>query len=305
MIEVEEVISLPARRGIILAGGLGTRLHPMTVPVSKQLLPVYDKPMIYYPLSVLMLSGVRDIALITTPRDQPQFQQLLGDGSKWGLEFTYLTQHGPGGVAEAYLVAEDFLAGAPSMMMLGDNVLYGSHLRDALERAAVPRPGAQIFAYRVRNPEAFGVVSLDSGGHPVELVEKPEHPDSPWAVIGLYMLDGDAPARARQMSRSSRGELEIIPLLDSYLNEGRLEVEVLGRGISWLDTGTPQSLLQASQFVSVLQERQGLQVACPEEIAYRMGFIDAAALSDLAAGLKRTQYGAYLERLAEEDPGVG
>jgi glucose-1-phosphate thymidylyltransferase len=290
------------RKGILLAAGAGTRLYPMTIPVSKQLLPVYDKPLIYYPLSVLMLAGIRDILLIGTPRDLPAFENLLGDGSRWGVSFSYMAQLHPDGLPQAYVLGADFLAGERSLMMLGDNLLYGSYVSERI-RAASVHDGATLFAYRVRNPGDFGVVTLDAGGRPLALVEKPAHPPSPWAVIGLYLMDGDAPHRARALRPSARGETEIVELLGTYLAEGRLRAELFGRGVSWLDTGTPHALLQAAQFVEVLQERQGLQVSSPEEIAYRMGYIDAEELRALAHPLRRTDYGRYLLRLSEEGLG--
>lgn len=292
----------PARKGILLAGGTGTRLHPMTIPLNKQLLPVYDKPMIYYPLSVLMLAGVREIILVSTPRDTPAFQNLLGDGSQWGVRFSYTVQPSPDGLPQAYTLAEDFLAGAPSMMVLGDNLLYGARLTEHLRNAAATE-GAGVFGYRVKNPERFGVIVLDEDGRPTALVEKPDPAPSPWAMVGLYLLDGEAPERARSLAPSSRGELEMVDLLRGYLSEDRLTVELLGRGVSWLDTGTPHSLLQAAQFVEVLQERQGLQVASPEEIAFRMGYIDADQLAALAHPLSRSSYGEYLRRLIREMEG--
>ncbi len=288
------------RKGIMLAGGAGTRLYPMTIPVTKQLLPVFDKPLIYYPLSVLMLAGIRDILLISTARDLPAFQHLLGDGSEWGLSITYAEQARPNGSPEAYVIGEEFLSGGPSMLILGDNMLYGARLSEQLRAAAEAVDGATLFAYRVRNPQEFGVVTLDAENRPVALVEKPREFRSPWAVIGLYLMDGSAPSRAKQLQPSKRGELEIVDLLNTYLKEGQLRAELLGRGVSWLDTGTPHSLLQAAHFVEVLQERQGLQVACPEEIAYRMGYIDAEELRRLAQRLKKTEYGDYLMRLSRE-----
>ena len=272
----------------------------MTIPVNKQLLPIYDKPLIYYPLSVLMLAGIREILIISTPRDLPTFERLLGDGSEWGVSFTYRVQKHPNGLPEAYILGDDFLDGHPSMLMLGDNLLYGARLSEHLQEAMKPGPGATIFAYRVRDPGRFGVVELDEESHPVRLTEKPEHPESPWAVIGTYVLDAQAPARARALRPSARGELEIIDLLRGYLDDGTLHAELLGRGISWLDTGTPRALLQAAHFVEVLQERQGLQVASPEEMAFRMGYIDAVQLERLAHGLAHTTYGAYLATIATE-----
>jgi len=289
-----------SRKGILLAGGAGSRLYPMTIPVSKQLLPVYDKPLVYYPLSVLMLSGIREILLISTPRDLPAFEKLLGDGSGWGLSLSYAVQDKPRGLPEAYIIGRDFLAGSPSMMILGDNLLYGALLSEQLRSAAAEPEGACLFAYRVRNPGEFGVVAFDPEGRPATLVEKPMDPVSPWAVIGLYLMDGRAPTLAAELEPSARGELEIIDLLQRYLEEGTLRAELLGRGISWLDTGTPHALMQAAHFVEVIQERQGLQVACPEEIAFRMGYIDREQLQALAAPLIRTEYGEYLLRLATD-----
>jgi len=278
----------------------------MTIPVSKQLLPVYDKPLVYYPLSVLMLSGIREILLISTQRDLPAFEALLGDGSQWGLSFAYAVQDEPRGLPEAYIIGREFLSGGPSMMILGDNLLYGALLSEQLRRAAGQPDGACIFAYRVRNPEDFGVVTFDDEGLPSALVEKPSEPPSPWAVTGLYLMDGRAPALAAELEPSSRGELEIVDLLRRYLEEGTLRAELFGRGISWLDTGTPHALLQAAHFVEVLQERQGLQVAAPEEVALRMGYIDREQLRALAEPLGRTAYGEYLLRLAADgsDGGV-
>jgi glucose-1-phosphate thymidylyltransferase len=288
------------RRGLLLAGGDGTRLHPMTLPVSKQLLPVYDKPLVYYPLGVLMLAGIRDLLLVTTPRDLALFQRLLGDGSQWGMAIDYVVQERPGGIPEAYLLGREFLRGGPSVLMLGDNLLYGARMTDHLEAATRRAEGATIFGYRVRDPERFGVVTLDPEGRITALDEKPDPAPSPWAVIGLYALDGTAPDRAAALTPSRRGELEIVDLLRGYHADGTLEVELLGRGISWLDTGTAHHLLQAAQFVEVLQERQGLLVSSPDEIAFRMGYIDAEQLARLAAPLAGTAYGAYLVRLLEE-----
>ena len=289
-----------AYKGILLAGGTGTRLYPMTIPISKQLLPVYDKPLVYYPLSVLMLAGIRDVLVISTPRDTPAFERLLGDGSAWGMAFSYCVQDHPNGLPEAYVIAEKFLDGSRSMMILGDNVLYGARLRDHLGSAMSASSGATLFAYRVKDPTQFGVVELDERLRPTALVEKPKKPTSPWAVIGAYVMDGDAPRRARELRPSTRGETEIVDLLGSYMADRLLRAERLGRGISWLDTGTPHALLQAAHFVEVLQERQGLQVASPEEIAYRMGFIDRDDLARLARRMAETSYGAYLRALASE-----
>lgn len=292
----------PRRKGILLAGGNGTRLHPITRSVNKQLLPVYDKPLIYYPLSVLMLAGVREILLISSPDALPAFRTLLGDGTQWGLGISYQAQSEPRGLPEAYILAEEFLSGSPSVMMLGDNLLYGSGLQDVLRVAGGATDGATVFVYRVSDPRPYGVLTLDSEGHPSGLEEKPAQPTSPWAVTGLYFMDAQAPERARSLRPSARGELEITDLLRSYLREGRLRAEFLGRGISWLDTGTPRALLQAAQFVEVLQERQGLRVACPEEIAFRIGLIDRTALSTLAHALPDSDYARYLTGLLAEGP---
>ncbi|WP_136444144.1 glucose-1-phosphate thymidylyltransferase RfbA [Pacificoceanicola onchidii] len=281
------------RKGIVLAGGSGTRLHPITTGVSKQLMPIYDKPMIYYPLSVLMLSGIREIAIITTPQDQEQFKRTLGDGSQWGLEFTYIEQPSPDGLAQAYILAEDFLDGAPSAMVLGDNIFFGHGLPELLD-AANDTPGGSVFGYRVTDPERYGVVDFDQDGTVKAIVEKPEVPPSSYAVTGLYFLDGTAPERAHKVQPSERGELEITSLLETYLHDGMLSVQQLGRGYAWLDTGTHASLLDAGNFVRTLVTRQGLQVGCPEEIAYAQGFIDAETLRGHGEKFKKTAYGQYL-----------
>ncbi|SDI70453.1 glucose-1-phosphate thymidylyltransferase RfbA [Alloyangia pacifica] len=287
------------RKGIILAGGSGTRLYPLTQAVSKQLMPVYDKPMIYYPLSVLMLAGIREIAIITTPQDQAQFRHLLGDGSQWGLAFTYLEQPSPDGLAQAYLLAEEFLAGAPSAMVLGDNIFYGHGLPEMLAEADARESGGTVFAYHVQDPERYGVVAMDAAGRATAIIEKPQVPPSSYAVTGLYFLDGTAPERARAITPSARGELEITTLLESYLAEGALDVARMGRGYAWLDTGTHGSLLDAGNFVRTLQMRQGLQCGCPEEIAFEQGWICREALLAQAAAYAKTDYGAYLMRLAD------
>ncbi|KGM87954.1 Glucose-1-phosphate thymidylyltransferase [Roseovarius mucosus DSM 17069] len=286
-----------ARKGIVLAGGSGTRLYPITMGLSKQLLPVYDKPMIYYPLTALMLAGIREIAIITTPQDQAQFQRLLGDGSQWGLMFEYIVQPSPDGLAQAYLLAEGFLSGQASALVLGDNIFYGHGLPQQLEKAAQQETGGTVFGYRVADPERYGVVEFDSSGRAVSIVEKPEEPKSDFAVTGLYFLDGTAPERARAVRPSPRGELEITALLEMYLCDGLLSVEMMGRGYAWLDTGTHASLLDAGNFVRTLEQRQGQQVGCPEEIAYGKGWIDAAALEARVELFKKTDYGAYLKRL--------
>lgn len=285
------------RKGIILAGGTGSRLFPLTMAVSKQLMPIYDKPMIYYPISVLMLAGIRDIAVITTPDDQAQFKRLLGDGSQWGLSFTYIEQPSPDGLAQAYILAEDFLDGAPSAMVLGDNIFFGHGLPEMLMAADTRATGGTVFGYRVADPERYGVVRFDEEGTVTEIIEKPEVPPSHYAVTGLYFLDGDAPRRAREVTPSARGELEIVTLLESYLTEGALSVERLGRGYAWLDTGTHGSLLDAGNFVRTLSERQGMQSGCPEEIAYAKGWIDAEKLAEHAKTFEKTAYGKYLAGL--------
>jgi len=286
------------RKGIILAGGSGTRLYPITVAVSKQLLPVYDKPMIYYPLTVLMLTGIREIAIITTPQDQDQFRRALGDGSQWGLSFTYIVQPSPDGLAQAYLLAEDFLAGAPSAMVLGDNIFYGHGLPDLLRAADARTQGGTVFGYQVADPERYGVVAFGPGGEATQIIEKPPVPPSNYAVTGLYFLDGRAPERARAVTPSARGELEITTLLEIYLHEGSLHVERMGRGFAWLDTGTHASLLDAGNFVRTLESRQGLQSGCPEEIAYAQGWIDRDRLLAQADSYRKNDYGQYLRRLA-------
>ena len=285
------------RKGIILAGGSGTRLYPITMGVSKQLLPVYDKPMIYYPLSTLMLAGIREIAIITTPEDQAQFQRLLGDGSQWGLSFAFIVQPAPDGLAQAYLLAEDFLAGAPSALVLGDNIFFGHGLPEVLAAAMARESGGTVFGYRVNDPERYGVVDFDETGRARSIVEKPERPASNYAVTGLYFLDGEAPARAARITPSSRGELEITDLLSSYLDDDALTVEKMGRGFAWLDTGTHASLLDAANFVRTLTERQGQQVGSPDEVAYRMGFISGAELERRAARFEKNSYGQYLAEL--------
>lgn len=288
------------RKGILLAGGSGTRLYPLTQAVSKQLMPVYDKPLIYYPLATLMLAGIRAIQIISTPNDLPRFQQLLGDGQQWGLEFSYAEQPRPDGLAQALLIAEPFLAGSPSALVLGDNVFYGHDLSESLQQCNQAENGATIFAYHVANPRAYGVVEFDQQGIAIGLEEKPAKPRSSYAVTGLYFYDADGSRMALEIRPSARGELEITDLNRLYLEQKRLHVEVLGRGTAWLDTGTHADLLNAGQFIRTLEERQGLKVACPEEIAYRMGYIDADTLIRLAEPLKKSGYGEYLLRLLEE-----
>ncbi|MEM6577517.1 MAG: glucose-1-phosphate thymidylyltransferase RfbA [Pseudomonadota bacterium] len=285
------------RKGIILAGGSGTRLYPITMGVSKQLLPIYDKPMIYYPLSVLMLAGLREIAVITTPDDQAQFQRLMGDGRQWGIEITWIVQPSPDGLAQAYLLAEDFLAGSPSAMVLGDNIFFGHGLPDILKAADAKAAGGTVFGYRVSDPERYGVVGYDASGEVTQIVEKPEHPPSSYAVTGLYFLDGSASERARAVTPSPRGELEIVTLLEMYLSDGLLGVERMGRGYAWLDTGTHASLLDAGNFVRTLTDRQGLQSGSPDEIAFMLGWIDDEGLSERAEIFRKTAYGAYLKTL--------
>ena len=287
------------RKGIILAGGSGTRLYPITMGLSKQLLPIYDKPMIYYPLSVLMLAGIREIAIITTPEDQDQFQRLLGDGGQWGVSFTYITQPSPDGLAQAYILAEDFLAGAPSAMVLGDNIFFGHGLPELLQEADSHDTGGTVFGYRVSDPERYGVVHFDAEGRVVSIIEKPEKPASNYAVTGLYFLDGSAPEKARQVKPSPRGELEITTLLEMYLADGTLSVKRMGRGYAWLDTGTHGSLLDAGNFVRTLEKRQGLQTGCPEEIAFDQGWITREDLAALAAKFAKNDYGKYLKRLLD------
>lgn len=285
------------RKGIILAGGSGTRLYPITMGVSKQLLPIYDKPMIYYPLSVLMLAGLREIAVITTPEDQGQFQRLMGDGRQWGIEITWIVQPSPDGLAQAYLLAEDFLAGAPSAMVLGDNIFFGHGLPDILQAANDKPEGGTVFGYRVSDPERYGVVAYNAQGEVTQIIEKPEEPPSNYAVTGLYFLDGSAPERARAVAPSARGELEIVTLLEMYLADGLLSVERMGRGYAWLDTGTHASLLDASNFVRTLTDRQGLQSGSPDEIAFGLGWINEAGLAERAKIFQKTAYGAYLRSL--------
>ena len=287
------------RKGIILAGGSGTRLYPVTVSVSKQLLPIYDKPMIYYPLSVLMLTGIREIAIITTPIDADQFRRALGDGSQWGLQFTYIEQPSPDGLAQAYLLAEAFLNGAPSAMVLGDNIFYGHGLPELLARADAQTTGGTVFGYQVADPARYGVVAFGPDGRAVSIIEKPQVPPSDFAVTGLYFLDGTAPARAKTVLPSARGELEITTLLEMYLAEGLLSVQRMGRGYAWLDTGTHGSLLDAGNFVRTLEERQGLQSGCPEEIAFDRGWISREQLLQQASIYRKNAYGAYLQKVAE------
>jgi glucose-1-phosphate thymidylyltransferase len=289
------------RKGIILAGGAGTRLHPITLSQSKQLLPVYDKPMIYYPLATLMGAGIREYLIITTPRDRRAFRDLLGTGEQWGLSFQYAEQAEPKGIAQALLIAEPFLAGSPSALILGDNIFYGSHLADLLQGASSRCEGATVFGYYVHDPERYGVVQFGADGEVVDLMEKPVSPPSNYAVTGIYFYDERASAITRTIEPSARGELEITDLNRAYLREGCLKVERLGRGTAWLDTGTHNSLLDAGVFVRILEERQGLKVACVEEVAWRMGFIDAAQLKELARPLQKSGYGEYLLRILRDE----
>jgi glucose-1-phosphate thymidylyltransferase len=289
-----------ARSGIVLAGGSGTRLHPATLATSKQLLPVYDKPMVYYPLSTLMLAGIRRILLISTPHDLPAFKRLLGDGSAWGLELHYAEQPKPEGLAQALIIAEPFLAGRTSALVLGDNIFHGEGLSRRLQAAAqATQPGATIFAYQVADPERYGVVTLDAAGKALDIVEKPKDPPSNLAVTGLYFYDASAPARAKSLKPSPRGELEITDLNRLYMHEGLLAVETLNRGYAWLDTGTQDSLLDAANFIAAVERRQGLKIGCPEEIAWRQRWIDSAALARLAEPLRKSGYGEYLLRVAK------
>ena len=286
------------RKGIILAGGSGTRLYPITMGVSKQLLPIYDKPMVYYPLTVLMLAGIREIMIITTPHDQEQFIRTLGDGSQWGISLHYKMQPNPDGLAQAFILAEEFLAGSPTMMVLGDNIFFGHGLPELLQEADQAIKGATVFGYRVSDPERYGVVDFDPNGKVTNIIEKPLMPSSHYAVTGLYFVDGTAPDRARAVQPSARGELEITTLLESYLQDGNLNVQKMGRGYAWLDTGTHASLLDAGNFVRTLTERQGQQVGSPDEVAFQMGWIDDAQLADRAKKFGKNAYGDYLNNLS-------
>jgi glucose-1-phosphate thymidylyltransferase len=288
------------KRGIILAGGSGTRLHPLTLAVSKQLMPIYDKPMIYYPLTTLMLAGIRELLIITTPDDQPQFKRLLGDGSRWGLRLDYAVQPSPDGLAQAFIIGEKFIAHESCALVLGDNLFYGHGMSGLLQRASAQNEGATVFAYRVENPKAYGVVEFDSTGRAISIEEKPARPRSNYALTGLYMYDAEVVELARSLKPSPRGELEISDLNRLYLEKKRLQVEMLGRGVAWLDTGTHEALLQAANFIQTIEMRQGLQVAAPEEVAYRQGWISATELGELGAVLGKTAYGQYLLNLVKD-----
>jgi glucose-1-phosphate thymidylyltransferase len=286
-------------KGIILAGGSGTRLYPITQVVSKQLLPVYDKPMIYYPLTTLMMAGIREILIISTPNDTPRFEQLLSDGSQWGLRLSYKVQDAPRGLPEAFIIGEEFIGGESCALMLGDNLFFGYELPQDLRQAAEARTGATIFAYQVTDPERYGVIEFDAAGRAISLEEKPAKPKSKFAIPGLYFCDNTVTAVAKSLKPSARGELEIVDLLRTYLDAGKLQVQLMGRGRAWLDTGTPDALLEASHFIQTIEKRQGLKVACPEEIAYRMNYISSGQLTNLASRLVNTTYGQYLLDLVE------
>jgi len=287
-------------KGIILAGGTGSRLHPLTISVSKQLMPVYDKPMIYYPLSILMLAGIRDVLVITTPEDQGAFVQLMGDGSQWGIQIQYAVQPDPGGLAQAFLIGEEFVAGDPVALVLGDNIFYGHGLPDQLRSAANQESGATVFAYHVDDPERYGVVHFDEDKKAIGIEEKPSQPKSNYAVTGLYFYDSQVTELAKALKPSERGELEITDLNRLYLEQGSLHVELMGRGMAWLDTGTHEALLEAATFIEIIERRQGLKVSCPEEIAFKLGYIDANQVRSLATNLKQNEYGQYLLKMLDD-----
>lgn len=287
-------------KGIILAGGAGSRLHPLTISVSKQLMPVYDKPMIYYPLTILMLAGIRDVLVITTPRDNESFRRLLGDGSQWGISIDYAVQPTPGGIAQAFVIGEEFIDGDPVALILGDNIFYGHGLPEQLRAAAAHSEGASVFAYHVHDPERYGVVQFDADRKAIAIEEKPAQPKSNYAVTGLYFYDGQVTEIARALEPSPRGELEITDLNRVYLEKSTLRVELMGRGVAWLDTGTHESLIEAANFIEVIQRRQGLKISCPEEIAYKLGYIDAAQVTEIANNLKQNEYGRYLLKMLDE-----